>query len=100
MKPAGLDLVEHAKKTGTWNFLDEVEKGVIPPDLAQALKSHQKAEYYLNRFPDSSKRGILEWIKSAKRKETREKRINETARKASENIKANHLEGRDAGPAE
>lgn len=98
MKAAGLALVETAKKNGAWNFLDEVEQLIVPSDLQQALRDKENAEYFFNRFPDSSKRGILEWIKNAKRPSTREKRIADTALKASMNIKANHPKGRDAGP--
>lgn len=98
MDPSGMDLVNQAKKNGAWNFLDEVEKLIIPDDLAEALKNTKNALYYFNRFPDSSKRGILEWIKNAKQPATRLKRIEETALKSSKNIKANHPEGRDAGP--
>jgi uncharacterized protein YdeI (YjbR/CyaY-like superfamily) len=35
------------------------------------------------------KRAILEWIANAKRAETRAKRVEETARLAAENIRAN-----------
>lgn len=100
MKKPGLDLVEIAKENGAWNFLDDVEQLLIPDDLQEALNTFQKASFYFNRFPDSSKRGILEWIKTAKWASTRQKRIEETARKASQNIKANHPKGRDAGPKE
>ncbi|MBO6537359.1 MAG: YdeI/OmpD-associated family protein [Balneolaceae bacterium] len=100
MKKPGLDLVEIAKENGAWNFLDDVEQLIIPEDLQVALKTTSKASFYFNRFPDSSKRGILEWIKTAKQASTRQKRIEETAHKASQNIKANHPKGRDAGPKE
>ncbi|MCB0087627.1 MAG: YdeI/OmpD-associated family protein [Caldilineaceae bacterium] len=40
-------------------------------------------------FPRSAKRAILEWISTAKRAETRAKRIEETARLAAEDIGAN-----------
>lgn len=98
MHNAGLELVEKAKANGSWNFLDDVEELIIPSDLQDELGALKNAEFYFNRFPDSSKRGILEWIKNAKKEETRIKRIKETALKASQNIKANHPKGRDAGP--
>ncbi len=100
MKKPVLDLVKIAKENGAWNFLDDVEQLIIPEDLQVALKTTSKASFYFNRFPDSSKRGILEWIKTAKQASTRQKRIEETAGKASKNIKANHPKGRDAGPKE
>ncbi|MGB0178000.1 MAG: YdeI/OmpD-associated family protein, partial [Owenweeksia sp.] len=64
----------------------------------EAFKANPDAWYYYERFPDSSKRNILEWIKNAKQESTREKRIKETVTKAAKNLKANHPAGRDAGP--
>ncbi|OAV44557.1 YdeI family protein [Lewinella sp. 4G2] len=98
MQPAGRRLVELAKAGGQWTFLDDVEALVIPPDLRTALDSTGKAAYFWERFPPSSKRGILEWIKTARTATTRAKRIRETAAKAAENRKANFPAGRDAGP--
>mgnify|MGYP006154658151 CR=1 FL=1 len=40
-------------------------------------------------FPRSARRGILEWITQAKKPETRAKRVEETARLAQENVRAN-----------
>ena len=98
MQLPGLRMVENAKRNGTWDFLNDVENLIIPSDLAEAFKVNDKAKYYFERFPDSSKRGILEWIKNAKQESTRQKRILETVSKAVQNIKANHPKGRDAGP--
>lgn len=98
MQPAGLKLIEQAKENGSWTFLDDVEQLIIPEDLAAALKDNAQAAYYFGRFPASSKRGILEWIKNAKQPATREKRVKETTSKAAQNTKANHPKGRDAGP--
>lgn len=100
MEPSGIALVDHAKATGAWTFLDDVEQLLIPADLDNALEKKPKAKYYFDRFPASSKRGILEWIKNAKQETTRASRILETAHKAAQNRKANHPKGRDAGPTE
>lgn len=89
MRPAGLRKVEQSKADGSWTFLDDVENLVIPDDLAAALAEHEGAEENFAAFPRSAKRGILEWIKQAKRAETRGKRIRETAELASKNIRAN-----------
>lgn len=98
MHPSGLALVELAKESGTWDFLNDVEDLIVPDDLAAEFENHPKSAYYFDRFPPSSKRGILEWIKTAKTEKTRRKRLVETAEKAAVNIKANHPKGRDAGP--
>lgn len=98
MAGAGLEIVKQAKANGAWDFLNDVEQLITPPDLQKALAGNPKARFYFHRFPDSSKRGILEWIKNAKQDSTRQKRIQETVAKAAENRKANHPPGRDAGP--
>ena len=98
MEEPGLKMIEIAKNNGAWDFLDDVEILVVPKDLEEAFRKNPKAKYYYERFPNSSKRGILEWIKNAKQQHTRQNRITETVEKAAKNLKANHPKGRDAGP--
>lgn len=98
MDPSGIRMVERAKTNGAWDFLNDVEELILPPDLLSELDKTVKARFYFDRFPDSSKRGILEWIKNAKQPLTRKNRITETVEKAALNIKANHPKGRDKGP--
>jgi uncharacterized protein YdeI (YjbR/CyaY-like superfamily) len=89
MTPAGMAKIEAAKQDGSWAALDAVENLEIPPDLARALAANPPADDFFAAFPRSVKRGILEWIANAKKPETRAKRIEATARKASENKRAN-----------
>jgi uncharacterized protein YdeI (YjbR/CyaY-like superfamily) len=89
MMPAGLAKIEAAKRDGSWSALDMIEALEVPPDLAAALSANPIAQQYFDAFPRSVKRGILEWIANAKKPETRAKRVNETARLAAENIRAN-----------
>lgn len=89
MQPAGLSKVEQAKQDGSWSLLDAVEELDIPRDLLQALVALPPAEEKFLSFPRSVKRGILEWILQAKRPETRAARIQETARMAQINQRAN-----------
>jgi uncharacterized protein YdeI (YjbR/CyaY-like superfamily) len=89
MREAGFKMVEIAQKTGTWTALDEVENLVIPDDLRAALEAWPTAAAHFEAFPRSAKRGILEWILNAKTPETRQKRLEETARLANDNIRAN-----------
>lgn len=89
MAPAGLAKIEVARKDGSWEALDAVEALEIPPDLEKALASHGAAKSNFEAFPRSVKRGILEWISNAKKPETRAKRVEETARLAAENLRAN-----------
>lgn len=97
MTDAGRALIRLAKDTGTWTFLDDVEALVLPVDLQEAFEKEPDARAFFERFPDSSKRGILEWIKSARTSPTRARRIGETVDKALRNRKANHPARRDAG---
>ncbi|MEL6654710.1 MAG: YdeI/OmpD-associated family protein, partial [Bacteroidota bacterium] len=60
-----------------------------PPDMEALYGEYPEAETNFEAFPRSVKRGILEWIYSAKRPATREKRIRETLEKAAQNIRAN-----------
>jgi uncharacterized protein YdeI (YjbR/CyaY-like superfamily) len=93
MAPAGLAKVDAAKLDGTWNALDAVEALEVPPDLASALDGYPAARGNFEGFPRSVRRGILEWIVSAKKPETRARRVEETARLAQENIRANQWRG-------
>jgi uncharacterized protein YdeI (YjbR/CyaY-like superfamily) len=93
MAPAGMAKIEAAKQDGSWTALDAVENLEIPSDLAQALASYDAAAEHFAAFPRSAKRGILEWITNAKTAATRAKRIDETARLAAENKRANQWRG-------
>jgi uncharacterized protein YdeI (YjbR/CyaY-like superfamily) len=98
MQPAGQAMIDLAKARGTWDFLNDVEEGIIPQDLLAALNKAPQALTYFENFPRSSRRGILEWLKTAKTEATRRKRIEDIAQKAAQNIKANFPEGRNLGP--
>ncbi|MBX7236434.1 MAG: YdeI/OmpD-associated family protein [Caldilineales bacterium] len=89
MTPAGLAKIEAAKKSGAWTALDELETLTIPPDLAAALAAYEPARLHFDAFPRSARLAILAWIASAKKPETRARRIEQTARLAAQNLRAN-----------
>lgn len=89
MMPPGLAKIEAAKQDGSWELLDAIERLEVPSDLATALSENEAAKVNFEAFPRSAKRGILEWIASAKRAETRDRRIAETVELAAQNIRAN-----------
>lgn len=90
MTPAGLTKIEAAKKDGSWNQLDAIDRLVMPSDLLEQLSANPEAKRNFEAFSPSSKKIILFWIASARRDETRRKRIEETVRLAAQNIKAAH----------
>lgn len=87
--PAGLAAIAAAKADGSWSRLDEIDALLVPDDLAAGLAAHPPAAGHFAAFPPSTRRGILEWIASAKTETTRAKRIDETARLAQRNERAN-----------
>jgi uncharacterized protein YdeI (YjbR/CyaY-like superfamily) len=90
MAAAGLHKVDAAKRDGSWRALDAVERLEIPADLERALAANPQASRYFDAFPPSSKKIILTWIASAKKPETRARRVAETIRQAAKNLRANH----------
>ena len=90
---AGYKMVTIAKQTGTWDALNDVDNLVVPDDLMNLFDLEPIAYSHWLAFPDSTKRGILEWIFNAKRATTRLKRIQETVSKAKMNIRANQYNG-------
>ena len=91
MAPAGLAVVELAKANGTWDALNAVDDLREPDDLAHALDAIPAARMHWDGFPRSVKRGILEWIATAKRETTRTRRIHETVHQAAEGRRANQF---------
>jgi uncharacterized protein YdeI (YjbR/CyaY-like superfamily) len=90
MTAAGLAKIETARKDGSWNQLDTIDQLAIPEDLSKQLSANAEAKRNFEAFSTSSKKIILFWIASAKREETRRKRIEETVRLAAQNIKVAH----------
>ncbi len=81
----GLEKIAAAKQNGSWYKLDAIEELTIPADLEQALTANAIANNYFQAFSKSSKKNILVWIESAKRPETRLKRIEQTISLALQN---------------
>lgn len=92
IKPKGQAMIDLAKKTGTWDLLADVEDGLVPEDFSEKLEKNEVARQNFEVFPPSSRKRILTWIITAKRPETRQKRIEEAIALAEKNIRANHPE--------
>ncbi|MDH3431443.1 MAG: YdeI/OmpD-associated family protein [Gammaproteobacteria bacterium] len=94
MTKAGQEKVIAARQDGSWAYLDDIENLVVPDDLAQALGTNKRARDNFEAFNASARKVILLWIKTAKRSETRARRVRETVRLATKNVKAAHPEAR------
>lgn len=90
MTPHGHALVDLAKRIGTWDSLTAARQGIIPDDLQLLFDQNAVAAKHFHAFPESSQRVILEWIAKARRVETRHRRLAETVRLATINVRANH----------
>lgn len=85
MRPAGQAAIDRAKVNGSWNALDTIDALEVPDDFAAALAAVPKARAHFEAFPKSAKRAMLEWIRQAKRAETRARRIHDAAAMAGDN---------------
>ena len=87
MSQAGLDIIKIAKENGSWEILDSVEELIIPDDLMQELSSRENAHEFFQNLSKSTKKMMFYWVISAKRPETRQKRILEIAEAAKRKVR-------------
>ncbi len=83
MEPPGAAAIAHARQTGMWTLMDEVEDLVVPADLAAAFDRHPGSREHWESWSASARKLILTWIVLAKRPETRAVRVETTAEKAA-----------------
>jgi uncharacterized protein YdeI (YjbR/CyaY-like superfamily) len=76
MKPAGLRVVEAAKADGRWEQAYESQKNIsIPEDFQAALDKNKKAKAFFDGLKSADRYPFLFRIQTAKKAETRAKRI-------------------------
>ena len=95
MRPTGLAKIEEAKANGNWSKIDSAQNAEIPEDLAKAFDNLAGSRANFEGFPRGVRKQILEWISLAKTDVTRQKRIEETATLAQQNIRANQWRRKD-----
>ena len=75
MTPAGLEKIAEAKASGEWEAaIVREDVSSVPDDIVQALEEADAWSAF-EQWPASQKMRYLYWLESAKRLETREKRI-------------------------
>jgi len=88
MHKSGLEVIKVAKKNGSWTSLDAVENGVIPKELQDAFAKNSEAFTNFKNFTRGQRKSYLYYLHSAKRDETRQKRIKEIIALCAKGIKA------------
>jgi uncharacterized protein YdeI (YjbR/CyaY-like superfamily) len=86
MTPAGEAKIAAAMANGMWDFLNDVDALIDPPDLTRALCDTGTAAFWTAQ-PRSIRRGALEWIKTGKTPETRARRIKDVTDSAAQGLR-------------
>jgi uncharacterized protein YdeI (YjbR/CyaY-like superfamily) len=88
MTQSGFDKITEAKKHGFWDTAyTNLVKEPLPSDLKKALLVNKKALNNFQHFANSYRNTYIGWVKNAKTKETRKKRIGEVVKRSLENKK-------------
>jgi uncharacterized protein YdeI (YjbR/CyaY-like superfamily) len=76
MRPAGLAAFERRTKDGTGVYSFERGKdAALPPEYEERLRANRAAAEYFDAKPPWYRRTAAHWVLSAKREETRERRL-------------------------
>lgn len=75
MTPAGMKLIDLARKTGTWDAQSHIEALKMPAELKKALNANAAAKKNWATYTASQQRGFLRMVDDAKTPETRAKRV-------------------------
>jgi uncharacterized protein YdeI (YjbR/CyaY-like superfamily) len=76
MKPSGLTEVERAKQDGRWaRAYDSPARATVPEDLAAALAANRSASAFFATLDSRNRYAILFRVQTAKKPETRARRI-------------------------
>ncbi len=76
MKPAGLAAVELARQDGRWDAAyDSQRTSVVPADLQAELDKNEAAQAFFNTLDSANRYAFLFRIQTAKKPETRSRRI-------------------------
>ncbi|TXE10027.1 hypothetical protein FUA26_11145 [Seonamhaeicola algicola] len=84
---AGYNAINTAKNNGAWSAMGTVENGIIPHELQKAFNKNPEALKNYKNFAKGYQKQYLSWLNSAKRTETKQKRITEIIKLCEANIK-------------
>ena len=76
MRPGGLAEIERAKQDGRWEAAyDSARTATVPADFERELEAHPKAKAFFETVSGANRYAILWRLQTAKKAETRAKRI-------------------------
>lgn len=79
MTEAGMEKIQQAKKTGVWKKSDRASISFeMPKELADTLAKNKKAKEFFEQLAPTYQKHFIGWITTAKRPETKKKRIAES----------------------
>ena len=88
MKPAGLKAIELAKEDGRWEAAYESQKNIsVPEDFESELNQNKKAKAFFATLNSVNRYAILFRIQTAKKAETRVRRIQQFVEMLEKNEK-------------
>lgn len=78
MTSAGHKAIRQAKRAGTWDAPAATIDISVPPELAEFMRTNEKAASFFESLAPSYRTQFTGWINSAKRPETRQRRLAES----------------------
>ena len=90
MTEAGMRVIDAARADGSWTLLDAAEALLEPPELSAALDANPEARRQWDAFPRSPRKALIFWVSSAKRPETRLRRVTMIVDEAAQGRRANY----------
>lgn len=78
MHAAGRKAIRAARRNGLWDARPRTIDLSLPDDLGEKLRKHRKAREFFDSLAPSYRKQFIGWINSAKRPETRQRRLSET----------------------
>lgn len=88
MMPAGMELVEHAKKSGQWDAAYSLKAGKeMPDDLGKALKKNKKAQAFFDSLSNTNKHSYISHVEMVKKPDARKERVQLVVWLLEQNIK-------------
>jgi len=88
MTDSGLEKIKQAKKHGYWNkAYTNLIKEKLPNDLKDELLKDKEVWYNFQNFANSYRNTYIGWVKNAKTKTTRKRRISEVVKRSLNNKK-------------